>query len=534
MSRDTSMRGEASSARRYSYRDNGRTQRGLMGDHVFKKGSVEVYKPSWKGTTTTIRVYPALAPENPTQFDPWRFSADDADYGEWIRTYPAVRNFGDPGVTFILFDPSDAAYDPQLNPAWMVYNAVYRAVQAGQAPDPKWAAMLMGGQGRGAALRRPQDISMVQCGILQHNGKEYDPPKGGAVNDGTIVMELSPSAAGAMLSAMDERNPDFRGDPDQYDQMFVHGDPINLNGGQFVNFFQLGFDPRERARVNPTTRGSSFGQARDVRPGGGAEKDDIGFGCFLTPDFKGMPASLAGCEDLVRRKWKPWDDVVQILTTQQQIQLLSGALPASMIEYAFRETYADMIPESVWKALRGRVSAPTGGEVASRSTAPVAGVRQGFGGSSASAPAQTAPGSQNEVPADPNDPGGAAGPDGVEGQGGGDGYGAYPQTPVAPLPPPAPPTAGSRQGFGGRTASSTDVTVSVATPTRELPDTHGFDTPPAARPAAASRPAAAAPPATSPAAGPGAPSPTAGAAVQAALAASRQRLRRSAGNPPPA
>ena len=47
MSRDTSMRGDARRARTYSYGQHGRQTRGMMGDHVLRKGAgVEVWKPS--------------------------------------------------------------------------------------------------------------------------------------------------------------------------------------------------------------------------------------------------------------------------------------------------------------------------------------------------------------------------------------------------------------------------------------------------------------------------------------------------------
>lgn len=505
MSRETPMRGQAQAsqrARSYSYNQHGRQTRGMMGDHVIRKGAgVEVWKPSWKGTTTTLRLFPALCPENPAEWDPWRFSGEDDDYGDWIRTYPAVRNFGDPGVTFVLYDPTDQAYDAQGNPAWILYNAITRALDAGTG-DPKWVPYTKGSTGRGAALKRPQDITVLQGAILQHNNKDYDPPRGGAANDSTCVIELSNSAAQAMLEAMNERRPEFRGDPDDYQGMFVHGDPIAINHGAFINFYQLGQDPRERMQVNEQRRGSSFGQARPTERGGGGRGNDepIGYGCFLTPTYKGMPADLTGVEDLIRKKFKPWDEVIQILDTEQQIRLLSGAFPADMIIYAFQDTHRELIPESVWRAYQNRSQAPTGGQLPQQPAAP-AGQRRGWG-----APAPDASAGQGTGP--------VAGAD--DGYDDGAPVDAEPQSeaPAAPAGQPAqPPVAGQRRGWGGTAATNNETVIGETAPREELPDQA-----PAPRQAAPpvgfdQRPAA------------GAPAPS-GNAVQSAIAASRERVQR--------
>lgn len=560
MSRETPMRGQAqasSRARTYSYGQHGKQTRGMMGDHTIRKGAgVEVWKPSWKATTTTLRVYPALAPENPEMWDPWRFSAEDDDYGDWLRTYPAVRNFGDPGVTFILNDPSDQGYDPQTNPCWVLYNAVTRAIAAGQA-NPQWVPLTLGSQGRGAALKRPQDITLIQGAILQHNNKDFDPPRGGAANDSTVLIELSGSAVRAMLDAMNERRPDFRGDPTDYQGAYVHGDPLDIHHGAFVNFYQLGADPRERVS-SAAQRGSSFGQARPTTAQGGGRGNDepIGFGCFLSRDYKGMPPQLTAVEELVRRKWKPWDDIIQILNHEDQIRLLSGAFPADMIIYALEGLYRDMIPDSVWRSYQNRSVATVGGAVPYGAPAqPQGGAnagRRGWG-----APAPDADPSQGQQHGDPaqgqyGDPAQGQYGDPVQGQPYGEQAPQYqaPQVPQAPqyappqhqapqvpqyVPPQTPPQApqaprsgfggaapttppqtnppAGRRGFGGTAPVDGEVTQGSAVPRAELPET-----PPAAQTPPAGfdpRPAAGGPPAT-------------GNAVQDAIRAARQRVTNKA------
>lgn len=547
MSRDTNMRGAASAsarARAYSYGQHGKQTRGLMGDHVVRKGAgVDVFKPSWKDATTA-RIFPALCPENLSVWDPWRFSAEDDDYGDWIRTYPAVRNFGDPGVTFILYDPTDQGYDPQTNPAWVLYNAINRALDAGHG-DPRWVPFTKGGAGRGPALSKPNDITVVQAALMQHNGKEFEVPRGAASNDSTVVLELPGTAAQAMLEAFNERVPEFRGNPDDYDNMFVHGDPIAIDRGVFVTFFQLGMDPRERIQANPQRR-ASFGQAQAPQ-GGRGQRDSgpKGYGCYVEPTYKGMPADLSAVEDLIKRKSKPWDDVIQILDHEQQIRLISGAFPPDMIIYAFENLYRDLIPEAVYRSARNRSQVATGNEPRPGPAAPATGARRGWGAPSPDAPLPDAgaPDDQGGYPVEEHGGYPADAQGGFADEQGADpaypepepqpappaqrGFGGQaPQRgaqPTQPAPQPAPPAQRPQRGFGAPAPTQggpAPVSVGEAIPQGTLPETAppvrggGFD----ARPAT--------PPVN------GAAAPT---AVQQQINSSRERVqRRRAGGQPPA
>jgi len=42
---------------------------------VLKRGCGELWRPDFSGKPNVIRIYPGLNPDNPTVFDPWRFSA---------------------------------------------------------------------------------------------------------------------------------------------------------------------------------------------------------------------------------------------------------------------------------------------------------------------------------------------------------------------------------------------------------------------------------------------------------------------------
>ena len=113
----------------------------------------------------------------------------------------------------------------------------------------------------------------------------------------------------------------------------------------------------------------------------------------LADRLRGVPATLVHCEDMVRRKWKPWDSIIEILPHEEQVRLLSGAFPADMIVYALQDAYRDFIPEDTWRKYRGAHTYGPGPQEqppqeapvtqpAPQQTPPRAGERRGFGSSS--------------------------------------------------------------------------------------------------------------------------------------------------------
>ena len=112
----------------FNFKQHGKTKKqGRQGDYVINpthRNNVEAWVPSWNHTTTVIRPYPVPSQEDPSQLTGYRISAADDHYDDWIRGYPAVRNFGAKGLTYILYDPRDEHYDPASNPAWILYRAI--------------------------------------------------------------------------------------------------------------------------------------------------------------------------------------------------------------------------------------------------------------------------------------------------------------------------------------------------------------------------------------------------------------------------
>lgn len=321
-----------------------------FGTHLFRRGiRASFYRPSWSATVTTFRIFPVPS-EDGTSFEPWRYSAQPNDFSDWIRSYVAAVNLGDPPITFLLYDNTDVSYDPRLNPVYILYNAISRAVRSGQG-EPEWASLLLAGGDRGQRLRAPQPLAFVQGILFQHGGNVLSPPRGIAPDGDTVVLGLSPSAADAMLSQMNKLREDAPPNG-TFDAIFESGDPVSLNQGRFVHFYQLGHDPRvtqESASQRKSSLASVLRESGSSRSG--SSREAIGYGCFFTEEFRQLSASLEGMEEIVRAKFIPWDRLLYFPSHREQIELLSGAFPASCIDYAFRDIYPDLIPDSVKRKL---------------------------------------------------------------------------------------------------------------------------------------------------------------------------------------
>lgn len=363
MARNTSMR----VGRRYSMTEHGQTQSGFRtGNHLLKPGVADIWQLGFEKGPSTFRILPGLNPSRaePGQphFDPYRFPADHAQdplgFGDFIRAYPACRGFGDPQVTFIHQDPADAQGDQQMTPGWVLYRAIDRAVAAGQ-DRPGWAALTRGGRGRGAQLPRPSYVYLVQVVVMAHNGKAEERPRGLA--DKTIVLELGQSAGMALIAELKAEREGFQGDPNDFDNRYLNGDPVSLNHGRFVTFYTKSQGDPRRVQQQPVGSWNSAvspQQGPGGRQGGGMEEK--GYGCFMDPVFNGIPAQLAPYEQVVRARALPWDDILQFPTIEQQAAYLADKFPPEIIEYAWRD-HRHWISEDVQRRIVAAVSAQVPG-----------------------------------------------------------------------------------------------------------------------------------------------------------------------------
>ena len=348
---------------RYRMADHGNSVQGQrQGKYIIKNNLAQHWNPCWGDGVTVVRPFPARSYDNPQattyEWQPYRYSQGNTDFGDWIRRYDAVRSFGDPGVTMIISDPADPmALPPQQLPAWILYNAIDQAIKHGQE-KPGWAMLMQGGTGRGAVLSRPSELYLIQCAIMQHKTEQYNPPKG-FMDDKPVVLELSSNAGNGMIAEMNILNDGVQAQEGDWESLYLNGDPVSLDFGRYVTFYRLADgDPRQRQQRSQQSNWNTQHQ-----PGGqGRQHDPIGFGCFMEKTFNGMEAHLRQHEQAIANMVLPWDDILWFPTVDEQALILSGSFPPEMIVYAWRD-HPDWIPETIKNraVAQHAVNAPAGG-----------------------------------------------------------------------------------------------------------------------------------------------------------------------------
>ncbi len=343
---------DASTRPRYNFKQYGQSSRkqGRLGDHVIKPQSgCEVWTPTWNHTTTVFRPFPVPSREDPEVLCGFRCSDQPNDFDDWIRGYPAVRSWGDPGLTFLLYDPTDHNYDPETNPAWVLWRFIDGRSSAGQA-SPEMQRLTKGGEGRSAMIKRPGDIFIMQGALLEHKSKPNSPPRGGAEDDDLLILECTSTVIQALSPQLNELSP-----PDTYD-------PVSLEPGQGALFriYQLG----GAADPDISEGGSGFGGQRM----GGQQRDFIrGYGAKVIREWNGVSGDLSGVADMVQEKVKPWDDIVNIMTHEEQAKLLSRHFPPQVIWDAFADyRQSGWIPENVIREMTAPTTVPVQTDVSSQ------------------------------------------------------------------------------------------------------------------------------------------------------------------------
>lgn len=356
MTRDTSMR---QGGRRYNFAEHGNSEFGSrQGQYLVRNNLAEVWGPTFGNGTTTIRAFPAKNPDDPTgqAWDPYRLSGEPNHFGDWLRRYPAIRSFGDPGVTMIIGDPANPQDDKFASPAWVLYNSIDRAV-ANKQDQQGWAGLLRGGAGRGAQLCKPSEVYLVQGCIIKHKEKVYSPPQGLAPDHKLVVFSLSTSAGQAMMGELNKVREGYTGSDADWEQMYANGDPVGLDAGRFITFYKLA-DGDPRVQQTPVAQagwnlqspqgGRNMGQSRSQEP--------AGYGCFMEPAFGNISAAFRPYEGYIAGKVMPWEQLLYFPTIDEQAMRIADKFPVDVIMYAWRD-HPQWIPDSVRQRAVAAVSA---------------------------------------------------------------------------------------------------------------------------------------------------------------------------------
>ena len=328
-------------------REGQSSARGLQGMYILQENAgCQIYRPTWQGTRTIFRPFPGRNPENTAEWDPFRLSDEDRDFGDWIRRYDMAFSFGVPGITFVLKNPCDKALDDQQNPVWMLFRALTQAVKAGQG-EQSWNPLIFGATGRAAPINAPKDGYIMQGILMEHKSQPQNPPKGCMMEHQPIVLLMSQSAGASLIDKLSEK--DAEGN-------WVYNDLTDLDAGGFIQFHQAG------TQTQYQQGGNAGGRQMGTNAVGGGPADSNRYEVEIRENYNGISPTFENVQEIAQAHVKPWDDIIRIPSTEEQVRMLCGAgIPASAIIYALGDVYGDFIPQHVYdqaKAQSSRTSVP--------------------------------------------------------------------------------------------------------------------------------------------------------------------------------
>lgn len=209
----------------------------------------DLRRPNWKGKfPCVVRILPNFNYDDPSgPFDPTRLDVEsDNAFSDFWRSVPAARQVGlEQQFTFLLFDPRrvlTGEYDISENPYVIFSRAMAKAKKLGEAKvrgkdvmTAKWGTYV-----DKKLIRYPENLGFCQALIYQNGDELYAKnglPLGANEKDLPQLLQVSRTAENSFLPLLNERNPDYEGDPSDQGAAYIHGDIVSLTDGKFVAFY---------------------------------------------------------------------------------------------------------------------------------------------------------------------------------------------------------------------------------------------------------------------------------------------------------
>jgi hypothetical protein len=296
---------------------------------VTKQGSnMLLRRPVWEHSTL-LRMLPK--PINETEVEPYRLSADNYSYSDWIRAHRVAMFIGIlRKVSFIDEVPGE---NPRIHPTPL--SMLLRTLKA----KPKGYKVDWEAYGNGSNAMQPihksKYSSFVQCVLLSHNGTNFY-AEGSPQNN--VVFMLPTSAKRGLEELLEEENPDFSGEPTDYLARFKYGHIL---------------DPEKGCAIKVV------GAEESSATLSGSDKFDLGSTSMKSGGYVGSSSGNtvikmykvsvdATCPLPVKtivKLWKPWDKVLWKMEKDKQVELLCTAFPTDIMKAAFEHT--GLLPASL-------------------------------------------------------------------------------------------------------------------------------------------------------------------------------------------
>lgn len=356
----------------YNWEQHGQTSSNKFGVQLFKPGvNAEARKPSYKGTLTVFRPFPALRQDDPNgDFAPYRIDPEGhSHFGDWIRRYDCAWGVGNSPQTFLLHDPSACSLPPDKyhSPLGVLYRAVEEACKKGHPRLSEWQPLREGGVGRGKKLTAPTEVYLMQGIIMVIDSKpqfgQGKVPIGWGPKSPTCVLMVSKSLGQHILDLCNQEAPNYRGDKRNFEARYLNGDVVSPDTGRYIYIYQKGHDPREKFNPSASTQSGPVDldatfDPNVVRSGGGRGQEfgeAAGYDAYMDKTYNNISAALSKepQRDMIRSKWLFWRDALWFPTYQEQAKILWAQFPKSACVYAWKTHNPTWISPEMWAEFKG-------------------------------------------------------------------------------------------------------------------------------------------------------------------------------------
>lgn len=255
---------------------------------------------------------------------PWRMTADPCDFSGWVKAEKMIRMAG-ANNKFSALCRVKGQDNRFAGPIQRFVDTLYRAFkEAPTSLPPEW----MRWKDKSGALPGIEYIGLVQCMLFENGGYINKDRVTGKYKPISPVVFILPKTGRMSLETLCNAEVEgYSGSAEDYNHRYKVVDPCGTKDGRLI---QLVYYPGSGTSL-------SHYEAVVVQP------------CPI-------PLGMA-------QAYKPWNDILNYLTEEEQMELLVNHFPPESVDFVFGQTkHAEMLPKNVrgkWMA-RVQVGNPYG------------------------------------------------------------------------------------------------------------------------------------------------------------------------------
>lgn len=289
-----------------------------------------------------LRLIP-MYEEGGRDFVSFREGPDGVAMGDWCRLMTVAHWVGNPGVCFIVHDGAPDK-DVRESPYSLLYNAAWKnketpgigRVYSELLQKPKVLQSSIG------SLTKPEKMLFISASIVSVDERGQialsmfsDDQKKNA-----RIIGLKFSALQSLLAALKVR--------DQNTHEFLSGDMLNFGPAKLLTILPEAFQSKEQKVMGIGADGPETFFCPKYARGSAGEQFVVGYPppdrrsafthfVVLHDTFNGQPVSLESVAPQITETAGSWDQHLNILSYEEQAELLAPAFPREALEFAWQD-----------------------------------------------------------------------------------------------------------------------------------------------------------------------------------------------------